>query len=199
MTKSDTSELQGYEVVVGVCGGIAAYKVCQVVSSLVQRGVGVTVVMTEAATHFVGPTTFGALSSRPVLTSMWSGSAATDPQHIRVTQSADLFLIAPATANMIGKMAAGICDDLVSTMVAAASGPVMLAPAMNDVMWQHRPVQDNVVKLVEWGYVMVGPEEGWLACRSVGPGRMADPETIVQRVCEKLRSSPSRRGRSERG
>lgn len=195
---SPGSDLKDYEVVVAVCGGIAAYKVCTVVSRLVQRGAGVTVAMTESATRFVGVATFQALTAREVLTNLFSASEAHDPQHIRLTERADLFLIAPATANIIGKIAGGICDDLVSTMVVAAACPVILAPAMNDTMWAHPAVRANVARLDTFGYTAVGPAEGWLACRSVGPGRMAEPEEILDSVIALLRSSPPKKTASDR-
>lgn len=183
---SDGDDLAGREVIIAVCGGIAAYKVCSVVSALVQRGAGVTVAMTEAATRFVGPATFQALSGRAVLTSLWSGPDPADPQHIRLTRNADLLVIAPATANIIGKIANGICDDLVSTMVAASSVPVLLAPAMNDAMWAHPAVKSNANRLREFGYEFIGPAEGWLACRSVGPGRMVESEALLEAISAKM-------------
>jgi len=183
-------DLDGYEIVVCVCGGISAYKVCAVVSSLVQRGAGVTVAMTRSARKFVGPVSFQALTCRAVFLSLWQGVARHDPQHIRLSESADLFLIAPATANMIGKIAAGIADDLVSTLVLSASGPVLLAPAMNTRMWNNPIVQRNVNTLKELGYHFVGPESGWLACRQVGAGRMAEPQAIVQRIEALLAGQP---------
>jgi len=186
-------DLAGYEVLVAVCGGIAAYKVCSVVSALVQRGAGVTVAMTEAGTRFVGPTTFQSLTARQVFIDLWTAEAYYDPQHIRLTEAADLFLIAPATANIIGKIASGIADDLVSTLVMTADCPVVLAPTMNTRMWQNRIVQSNVTKLRELGYQFIDPESGWLACRTVGPGRMAEPEAILADVVERLRAHPPRR------
>jgi phosphopantothenoylcysteine decarboxylase/phosphopantothenate--cysteine ligase len=185
-----SNDLTGYEVIVAVCGGIAAYKTCAIVSALVQRGAGVTVAMTESATQFVGPVTFQALSARRVLTSLWSPDAFFDPQHIRLTENADGFLIAPATANIIGKIAAGIADDLISTLVISARPPVLLAPAMNDRMWENPIVQSNVQKLRELGYVFVGPAEGWMACRTVGMGRTAEPAEIVQALVARLKSAP---------
>ncbi len=192
----DPAELAGREALVAVCGGISAYKVCHVVSSLVQRGAGVTVAMTESATRFVGSTTFAALSGRRVLTGLWEESDAGDPQHIRLMRAADIVLIAPATANMIGKIANGICDDLISTMVTAASCPVMLAPAMNDIMWAHPPVQANVQELRDFGYELIGPAEGWLACRSVGPGRMVESGELLDVVAARLKSLPVRSSRN---
>ncbi len=182
--------LAGYEVVVAVCGGIAAYKVCHVVSMLVQRGAGVTVAMTEAATRFVGVQTFQALTARQVFTSLWTAEAYHDPQHIRLTESADLFLIAPATANIIGKIAAGIADDLVSTLVLSADCPVIVAPAMNTRMWQNPVVRENVARLKTYGYRFIEPAAGWLACRAVGPGRLAEPDAIFAEVVDRLRARP---------
>ncbi len=194
-TTEPDSRLDGYEVLVGVAGGIAAYKVASVVSALVQRGAGVTVAMTRAARRFVGPLTFQALCDRPVLHSLWEPAAHGDADHIRITEQADLFLIAPATANLIGKIAAGIADDLVTTLVMSADSPVMLAPSMNTRMYENPIVQANLARLEEIGYVLLAPEEGWLACRSVGKGRMAEPATIVDAVAVRLTAAPPKRGR----
>ena len=190
---SDSAELTGCEIVVAVCGGIAAYKVCELVSRLVQRGAGVTVAMTPAARKFVGRTTFQALSGRRVLTSIWQANDAADVQHIALTGAADLMLVAPATADMIGKIANGIADDIVSTLVISASSPVVLAPAMNDRMWQNPIVKKNIATLEKHGYHFVEPGEGWLACRSVGPGRMAEPSEILEVVITRLKAHPPRR------
>ena len=195
--KSPSLDLVGYEVLVGVCGGIAAYKVCQVVSELVQRGAGVTVAMTEAATRFVGPVTFQALSGRRVLTDLWVADDIAQIQHIERTSQADLLLVAPATANMIGKMAGGIADEFVSTLVIGAASPVVLAPAMNDRMWANPVVKRNVAMLGELGYTFVGPAEGWLACRTIGPGRMVEPRQIVDTIVPILMSSPPKAQRDE--
>ena len=181
------TDLVGYEVLVGVCGGIAAYKVCQVVSELGQRGAGVTVAMTEAGARFVGPVTFQALTGRRVGTNLWSEYEASEIAHISQTDAADLMLIAPATANMIGKIAGGIADELVSTLVISAASPVVLAPAMNERMWANPILQDNVEALKGRGYLFVGPEEGWLACRGRGPGRMAEARTILDVVIDRLK------------
>lgn len=185
-----TTDLEGYEVLACVCGGIAAYKVCEVVSKLVQRGAGVTVAMTRSARKFVGSTTFQALTGRRVLTGLWSAADPDDVQHIALTGAADLVLIAPATANVIGKIASGIADDVVTTIVISAASPVILAPAMNDRMWANPIVQSNVTTLKQYGFTMVGPGEGWLACRSSGPGRMAEPTEILETVATKLKSQP---------
>ena len=178
--------LAGREIIVAVCGGIAAYKVADVVSKLVQLGAGVTVCMTAGARKFITPLTFEALSGRPVRTSTFKLVESSDPQHISLTERADLMLIAPATNNIIAKVAHGLCDDLVSLMVCAAACPVVFAPAMNDRMWAHPVAQENVAKLTLLGYKFIGPEEGWLACRNVGAGRLSEPAKIVEEVVAML-------------
>jgi phosphopantothenoylcysteine decarboxylase/phosphopantothenate--cysteine ligase len=189
---SDAAELDGYEVVVCICGGIAVYKVCEVVSRLVQRGAGVTVAMTKAARRFVGTVTFQALTGRRVLTSLWHRDEAHDVQHISLTEKADLMLIAPATANIIGKITGGIADDLISTLVVSAASPIVLAPAMNERMWANPIVQDNVTKLAGPAYTLVGPGEGWLACGTIGRGRMAEPGEILETVVPMLQARPAK-------
>lgn len=185
--------LTGYEVVVCVCGGIAAYKTAALVSELVQQGCGVTVVMTRNARRFVGPTTFAALTGRPVPASMWHASGPGEMQHLSLAEAADLIVVAPATANILGKLAGGIADDLVSTLLLGADSPVLLAPAMNARMWQHPSVRRNVALLREAGFIFVGPEEGWLACGMVGPGRMSEPEVLREAVCAQLQRRPPKR------
>src|SRR5690348_2590217 len=180
------TELKGYEVIVGVCGGIAAYKIADVVSKLVQLGAGVTVCMTADAQKFVTPLTFEALSGRRVHTDTFSLIESSDPQHIGLTERADLMLVAPATNNVIAKVAHGLCDDLVSLMVCAAACPVVFAPAMNNRMWEHPVAQENVAKLTGLGYRFIGPDSGWLACRNVGPGRLSEPQRIVDEVLQML-------------
>jgi phosphopantothenoylcysteine decarboxylase/phosphopantothenate--cysteine ligase len=183
---SSPGRLKGREVIVAVCGGIAAYKVADVVSKLVQLGAGVTVVMTADAQRFVTPLTFEALSGRPVRTSTFDLVETSDPQHIGLTERADLMLVAPATNNMIAKVATGLCDDLVSLMVCAAACPVVFAPAMNSRMWDHPIAQENFGKLAGLGYRFIGPEPGWLACRNVGVGRMTEPGRIVEELTRML-------------
>jgi phosphopantothenoylcysteine decarboxylase/phosphopantothenate--cysteine ligase len=186
-----SAELEGYEVVVGICGGIAAYKVCTVVSRLVQAGAGVQVAMTAAAERFVGPATFQALTGRQVFTTMWPTTGYSGQQHIQLTERADLMLVAPATANVMAKATCGLADDLVSTMVLSADCPVMLAPSMNTRMWQNPAVQHNVSQLKGRGLMLVEPGEGWLACRTTGAGRMAEPDEILAAVHgQLLLSSP---------
>jgi len=186
-------DLADYEVLLAVCGGIAAYKSAAVVSKLVQRGAGVSVAMTRAGQRFVTPLTFQTLSGRRVSTDLWEAEETWDPQHLSLTERADLILVAPATANIIGKMAGGLADDLVSSLLLAAAGPILLAPAMNTRMWENPIVQDNLRKLEEHGVRFVPPGEGWLACRTVGSGRMAEPEEIVAIVEALLKKRPPRR------
>jgi phosphopantothenoylcysteine decarboxylase/phosphopantothenate--cysteine ligase len=190
-SETETPSLKGREVIVAVCGGIAAYKVADVVSKLVQLGAGVTVCMTKGAQKFVTPLTFEALSGRPVRTGTFELVESSDPQHIALTERADLMLVAPATNNIIAKVAHGLCDDLVSLMVCAAACPVVFAPAMNSRMWDHPVAQENFAKLASLGYRFIGPETGWLACRNVGTGRLSEPQEIVDVVTDILvRSDP---------
>ncbi|CAN5516190.1 hypothetical protein BH10PLA1_BH10PLA1_11610 [soil metagenome] len=192
MAESEQSTpLKGKEIVVAVCGGIAAYKVCDVVSKLVQAGAGVTVCMTDSAQKFVTPLTFQALSARPVRTSTFNLEESSDPQHIGLTEQADLMLVAPATGDMIAKVAHGLCDDLVSLMISASACPVVFAPAMNHRMWENPIAKENVAKLIKHGYTFIGPEEGWLACRNVGYGRMSEATKIVEEVTRRVLKTAS--------
>ena len=181
-----SAPLKGRELIIAVCGGIAAYKVADVVSKLVQLGAGVTVCMTDEAQKFITPLTFEALSGRPVRTSTFSLVESSDPQHISLTERADLMLVAPATTNIIARIAHGLTDDLVSLMVCAAACPVVFAPAMNNRMWAHPIAQENVAKLRSIGYTFIGPEEGWLACRNTGAGRLSEPAKIVEEITRML-------------
>ena len=133
------------------------------------------------------------MTGRPALTSLWAFDAAAEVRHIHRSGAADLILIAPATANVIGKIAGGIADDLVTTLVISAASPVVLAPAMNERMWANPIVQRNVTSLTELGYRFVGPEEGWLACRDVGPGRMAGTNAILDAIIPMLKEKPPKR------
>ncbi len=181
-----TPLLKGREIIVGVCGSIACYKVAEVVSKLVQLGAGVTVCMTESSQRFVAPLTFEALSGRKVHTDLFTLVDSGDTQHIGLTERADLMLVAPATTHMLAKVATGLTDDLVSLMICAAACPVVFAPAMNDRMWDHPVAQENHAKLAGLGYRFIGPELGWLACRNVGAGRLAETQTIVDEIVRML-------------
>ena len=185
-TEPTGNELKGREITVGVCGGIACYKVADVVSKLVQLGAGVTVAMTKEAQKFITPLTFEALSGRTVRTDLFDLVETSDPQHIRLTERADLLLVAPATTNVIAKVAHGLADDIVSLMVCASACPVVFAPAMNSRMWEHPIAQENYAKLAALGYQFIGPEQGWLACRNIGFGRLSEPATIVDEITRML-------------
>jgi phosphopantothenoylcysteine decarboxylase len=169
--------MNGRELVVGVTGGIAAYKTAALVSKLVQEGAGVRVVMTRAAGKFIGRSTFEALTGRPVLTRSFNDPDHPLGPHIDLAD-ADLLCVAPATANFLAKAALGLSDDLLSTLYLAFKGPVLMAPAMNDAMWAKPAVQRNIEQLKADGVQLVGPESGWLSCRTQGAGRMAEPEQI---------------------
>jgi phosphopantothenoylcysteine decarboxylase/phosphopantothenate--cysteine ligase len=171
--------LKDKSVVVGVCGGIAAYKVVEVVSRLKKLGADVDVIMTANAQKFVTPLTFRSLSHKPVVTDMFEEPEYWDIKHISLAQRADLFLIAPATANIIGKMASGIADDMLSTTILATKAPVLIVPAMNYDMYANEVVQRNIEKLRELGYFFMEPETGVMAEGSSGKGRLPEPATIV--------------------
>jgi len=178
-------------VIVGVTGGIACYKVAHVVSRLAQDGVEVTVVMTESATRFVAPLTFQALSGRPVYASPWEHIESQDPQHISLAKAADAMLIAPCTMDMLARLAAGRADDVVSLIASAVEWsrqPMLLAPSMNEVMWNQPATQRNVAQLRADGCRIIEPGQGWQACRTDGVGRLAEPEVIIEAVREILTS-----------
>jgi phosphopantothenoylcysteine decarboxylase / phosphopantothenate---cysteine ligase len=182
------SELRGRRIVLGVSGGIAAYKAVEVCRRLVDAGAHVAPVLTEDSLHFVGPTTFSALASEPVRTSLFD---APEPiPHTHLGQSADLVLVAPATAKVLGKYAAGISDDLLTATLLATRAPVVVAPAMHTEMWEHPAVQENLVTLRRRGVHVVEPEEGRLAGGDVGTGRLADPARIVAAVTALLTAVP---------
>lgn len=174
------------EVVLGVTGSIAAYKACEVVRRLREARIEITVVMTEAAMKFVAPLTFQTLSGRPVFTGMFSPVREWNPVHLSLAERAGVILIAPATANVIGKIAAGIADELLTATVLAAKVPVVICPAMNERMYRNKIVQENLARLKKAGYEFIGPERGKLASGCEGLGRLARIETIVARVKELL-------------
>ena len=167
------------EIIIGVTGGIAAYKAADLVSKLSQRGEHVTVVMTDAACRFVGPPTFAALSGRPVAVDLFS---PTHPlgTHIEIAQRADVLCVAPASANFLGQAAHGLASDLLSTIYLCFQGRVVMAPAMNAEMWAKASVSRNVRQLIDDGVQIVGPDEGWLSCRESGKGRMAENNEILE-------------------
>jgi phosphopantothenoylcysteine decarboxylase/phosphopantothenate--cysteine ligase len=169
------------EIILAVTGGIAAYKSAMIASKLVQSGAGVTAVLTEAATAFVGEATFAALTGRPVARRVFDPAFPLGA-HIEIAQRAGLLVVAPATADFLAKAAQGLADDLLSTLYLCFTGPVLVAPAMNSEMWEKAAVQRNVEQLRADGVHFVDPESGWLSCRQTGAGRMADPETILSAI-----------------
>lgn len=179
--------LEGKCVVLGVTGGIAAYKSCELTSRLRKAGAQVYVIMTHNACQFVQPLTFETLSNHPVVTDTFKREGTWEVEHVSLAKRADLFVIAPATANIMAKMAMGLADDMLSTTVLATKAPVLLAPAMNTGMWENVATQQNVQTLRSRGIAMVGPEGGHLACGDSGVGRMSEAETIYQACLEMLR------------
>jgi phosphopantothenoylcysteine decarboxylase / phosphopantothenate---cysteine ligase len=169
-------------VVLGVTGCIAAYKAIEVLRGLQKHGIDAQVVMTRHATEFVGKLTFQAISGHEVMADMFSPTADPEIKHIQIAQSADLLLVAPATANALAKFANGIADDFLSTLYISTTAPVLVAPAMNVEMWAHPATQENVRRLRERGVYFIDPGEGYLACRTVGAGRLAEPAEIVARA-----------------
>ncbi len=186
------SAFAGRRVLVGVTGGIAAYKAAMLVSRLAQGGASVTVAMTESAGRFVTALTFQALSGRPVYTSQWEHVESSDPQHIATARSLDLAVVAPCTMDFMAKLATGRTDDVVSLVLSAvdrAKTPVLLAPSMNEVMWSQASTQRNAEILRGDGFAIVGPASGWQACRAVGPGRMVEPEELLGEMARVLGGS----------
>jgi phosphopantothenoylcysteine decarboxylase/phosphopantothenate--cysteine ligase len=170
-------------VLIGVTSSIAAYKAAEVVSALAKSGAEVTVVMTRNATNLVGPATFRVLSGNEVRVDLWEGGTR-KPLHIGLAQDQDVVAVVPATANIIGKAACGICDDLLSTVLLSATCPVVIAPAMNETMYLNPAVQRNIATLKERGITFIEPETGWLACGTEGKGRLASCDTIVAAIMD---------------
>lgn len=184
---------QGRRVLVCLTGGIACYKLAHVVSALVQAGVETTVAMTPAATRFVGPLTFEALSGRRVHLSAWEDVEARDPQHIRLARSMDVVLVAPCTMDAAARLAAGRADDIVSLLVSAVDRQrqaVIVAPSMNEVMFNQPATQRNLRQLTEDGFLVLSPGRGWQACRTEGVGRLPEPEELLAVIDECLASGP---------
>ena len=181
-----SSEMKKPCVVLGVTGGIAVYKACELLRLLQKRGIDVFVVMTQNACRFVAPLTFETLSGHPVAVDTFDRPQTWEVEHIALAKRADLFLIAPATANIMGKMACGIADDMLSTTVMATRAPVLVAPAMNTGMWENAAVQQNVKTLRARGVEIVAPVSGHLACGDSGAGKLEDVAVIAERACELL-------------
>jgi phosphopantothenoylcysteine decarboxylase/phosphopantothenate--cysteine ligase len=179
-------QLAGKTILLGITGGIAAYKAATLCSRLISLGASVRVMMTEGATKFITPLTLQTLSRHPVATDVFDERDASIVQHINWADAADLAVVAPATANMIAKMAGGLADDMLSTTLLATTAPILVAPAMNVHMWEHPAVIDNVNKLAARGVTFVEPGSGQLACGYVGKGRLAEPDEIVEAIVAML-------------
>lgn len=175
-------------IVLGITGGIAAYKACDIANKLQKNKISVQVIMTQAAQKFITPLTFQSLTKNPVYTDMFEELKEVDIRHISIAQKADLCLIAPATANIIGKIANGIADDALSTVVMALKKgtPVIICPAMNNEMFDNIIVQKNIEKLKSFGYIFVEPKVGNLACGTIAKGALADVDEIVNEVLRRI-------------
>jgi phosphopantothenoylcysteine decarboxylase len=180
----------GPEIVVGVSGGIAAYKAAALTSLLVQDGAQVTAVLTRNARRFIGAATFAALTGRPVASRSFDPAAFPLGAHIELAAKADLVIVAPATADLLAKAAGGVADDLLTTLLLCAECPVLYAPAMNAAMWEKPAVQRNVQQVAADGGIIVQPGTGWLSCRRQGTGRMAEPEEIAAVIRTTLAAGP---------
>lgn len=185
----------GKTVVLGISGGIAAYKACEIVSRLRKMDIQVNVIMTKNACEFVQPLTLQTLSLNPVAVDTFQSPQTWEVEHIALAKKADVFLVAPATANVIAKMANGIADDMLTTTYLATEAKVLIAPAMNTVMWQHEATQKNMETLTARGVHTVGPDGGLLACGDVGAGRMSEPEQIVQACLSLLNENQDLKGK----
>ncbi len=177
--KGENDMFQNLNIVVGITGGIAAYKACGIVSFLKEQGACVDVIMTKNATEFITPLTLEVLSGNQVVVDMFKRPIQIDVKHISLAQKADLFLVVLATANIIGKVANGIADDMLSTTIMATKAPIIFAPAMNNGMYENPIVQSNIEKLKSYGYYFVEPMVGHLACGYTGKGKLAKNEEII--------------------
>ena len=180
---------KGKNIVIGMTGGIACYKVCEIISYLVREGATVDVIMTKNATEFITPLTIETLSKRKVVVDMFEKKERMEVEHISLARKADLIAIIPATANVIGKVASGIADDMLTTTIMATTARVVFAPAMNNQMYENPIVQDNISKLQKYGYEFINPVEGNLACGYKAVGKLANKEIIIDKLREVLRET----------
>ena len=174
--------LTGKTIVLGVTGSIAAYKIANLASMLVKLHADVHVIMTQNATHFITPMTFETLTDNKCIVDTFDRNFSFDVKHVSLAKKADAFLVAPCTANVIGKVASGICDDMLTTTIMATKAPVLISPAMNTGMWENPILQDNIKKLESYGYHMIQPVEGRLACGDTGSGKMPSEETLLEHL-----------------
>jgi phosphopantothenoylcysteine decarboxylase / phosphopantothenate---cysteine ligase len=173
------------EIIISVTGGISAYKACELVRDLMKKDYAVSVMMTKEATEFVTALTFRTLTNQPVIIDMFDPEISWDPCHIKLADKANLIAVVPATANFIGKLANGICDDISSCVIMATKAKILIAPAMNDNMYSHPAFQQNLAKLKTFGYKIISPIKGDLACGRTGMGHLA-PVNLISREIEKL-------------
>jgi len=178
--------MQDKRILLIVGGGIAAYKACELVRLIRKAGGSVRCVLTQGGAQFVTPMTLAALSEQPVHTSLWDLKDEVEMGHIELSREADLVVIAPATADLLAKMAAGIADDLATTLLLATDKPVLACPAMNVRMWEHAATRRNMAQLREDGITILEPDEGEMACGEYGPGRLPKPEAILAAIAERL-------------
>jgi phosphopantothenoylcysteine decarboxylase / phosphopantothenate---cysteine ligase len=188
--RSIMEQTQTKRIVLGITGGIAAYKAAELLRLLMKRGIAVQVVMTEAATHFITPTTMQGLSGKPVFTDQWDASVPNSMAHINLSRAADAIVIAPASADFIAKLAHGLANDLLSTLCLARNCPLMIAPAMNREMWLNAATQRNIAQLIADGVQVLGPDSGMQACGEEGMGRMLEAEGLVGDILLLLNGSP---------
>ena len=178
--------MNGKHILLIVGGGIAAYKACELVRLIRKAGMSVRCVLTDGGAHFVTPMTLAALSEQPVHSSLWDLKDAVEMGHRQLSREADLVVVAPATADLLAKMAAGIADDLATTLLLATDKPVLACPAMNVRMWEHPATRRNVARLREDGIAILDPDEGEMACGEYGAGRLPEPEAILAAIGERL-------------
>ena len=181
--------LKDKNIVIGMTGGIACYKVCELITHLAREGANVEVVMTKNATEFITPLTIETLSKHKVITDMFEKKSHVEVEHISIARKADLIVVVPATANIIGKVANGIADDMLSTTIMATPAKVVFAPAMNNEMYNNAIVQDNIAKLKGYGYYFINPIEGNLACGYKAVGKLASKNTIIENIDNLLKEN----------
>lgn len=187
--------LTGKSIVLGVTGSIAAYKIANLASMLVKLNADVHVIMTQNATHFITPMTFEILTNNKCIVDTFDRNFNFDVKHVSLAKKGDLFLVAPCTANVIGKVAGGICDDMLTTTIMATKAPVLFSPAMNTGMWDNPILQDNLQKLKRYGYHIIEPIEGRLACGDTGSGKMPSEETLLQHILLHLAKEKNLKGK----
>jgi len=185
--------LKNKKILVGMTGGIACYKVPYLIRSLIRVGAEVQVVMTTSATKFITPLTMETVSNKPVAVDMFDDPGLISTRHIDFAEWADMIIVAPATANFFGKVASGVCDDLLTTITCATQSKVLLAPAMNPNMWSNPITQRNFKTLTDLGYLSIGPAEGEMACESSGVGRMSEPDEMFKEINKHFSSVKKKR------